>query len=114
MMIQFRLLLLFFISTINILSAEIKVIDSKTNQVQFIRDANQVNRFNYFWSQKQPFRKQQTFQWRYQLTIVDQTGTSNWVYDPKGYAREVTMQHSSVTFQLSPIRSFNRFLIKDK
>ena len=77
-------------------------------------DENQINRFNYFWAQKQPVRKPQAYQWRYQLTIDSPSGKSSWVYDPRGYAREITLQHSSVIFQLSPVRSFNRFLIKDK
>ncbi|MCP3674033.1 MAG: hypothetical protein GY829_06135 [Gammaproteobacteria bacterium] len=110
---QFILLILIFILTPHTWSAEIKVTDSSTNQVQLISDAKQINRFNFFWSQKQPVRKQQTYQWRFQLTIDSPSGKSSWVYDPRGYAREITMQQSSVIYQLSPVRSFNHFLIKD-
>lgn len=110
---HFLLLLLFFSAT-NLWSAEIKITDSSTNHVQLISDANQINRFNYFWSQKQPVRKPQAYQWRYKLMIDGPSGISSWVYDPRGYAREITLQKSSVIFQLSPVRSFNRFLIKDK
>jgi len=110
---KFILLLFFFILSANIWSAEIKITDSATNHVQLINDAKEINRFNYFWSQKQPVSKQQAYQWRYQLIIDSPLGKSSWVYDPKGYAREISMQHSSVIYQLSPVRSFNRFLIKD-
>ncbi|RLA04392.1 MAG: hypothetical protein DRQ47_03455 [Gammaproteobacteria bacterium] len=89
---------------------QVIIIDSKTSQTTKITDATQLNRFNYFWSQKQPAKTPAVYQWRYQLIIETPRGKSRWVYDPKGYARQVSMDKSIDIFLLSPIRSFNRFL----
>jgi len=59
-------------------------------------------------------RKPDIYQWRYQLKIINQSGSSSWVYDPKGYAREISLKQSSVIYQLLPVRAFNHFLTKEK
>ena len=93
---------------------QVKITDTKNNSIQLISDEKQLNRFNYFWSQKQQQNKPQAYQWRYQLIIQDSSGETRWVYDPKGYAREISMNQSTATYQIMPIRSFNRFLTKEK
>ncbi len=92
---------------------QVSIIDSKDNKQRLITDAKQLNRFHYFWSQKQPVRPEQSYDWRYQMTIEEPTGTSRWVYDPKGFAGEITLSKTKAIYHLTPVRSFNRFLIEE-
>ena len=68
--------------------------------------------FYYYWSQKKQLhsQKSQAYQWRYQLMIQDNDKTTRWVYDPRGYAKEVTLNQSSPLYQVNTVRAFNRFL----
>jgi len=91
----------------------VEIIDSKSNQVQHLTEAEKLNRFYYYWSQKQPVKSSSQYQWRYQLTLHDQSGKSRWVYDPRGYLREVSMAKTTTVYQLNPSRAFNRFLVKE-
>ena len=110
------LLLLFLTLALPVYSNEngtrphVKITDSKDNKVTLIKDEKTLNRFNFFWSQKQMMKKNLTFKWRYQFIIYGPSGKSKWVYDPRGYAREITMDKSTVTFKLVPIVSFNGIL----
>ena len=108
------LLTVFLPTTISAATKQVKITDSTNNRVQLISDEKQLNRFNYFWSQKQPVNKPQAYQWRYQLIILGTSGETRWVYDSKGYAREISVNQSTATYQIMPIRSFNRFLTKEK
>jgi len=94
-------------------SSLVTIIDSKDNKQRLISDAKQLNRFHYFWSQKQPVLQEQPFHWRYQITIKGPGGSSRWVYDPKGFAGEISLSKSKVIYRLNPIRSFNRFLMEE-
>jgi len=93
-------------------SSFIVITDSTINQQITLTDDKKINRFYYYWSQKQPLQSQknQAYQWRYQLLIQDNNKSSRWVYDPRGYAREVTLNQSSRIYQFSSVRTFNRFL----
>ncbi|PCJ51025.1 MAG: hypothetical protein COA74_00745 [Gammaproteobacteria bacterium] len=95
----------------------VEITDSSSNQQLKITDDARLNRFYYYWSQKQPLhstKSAQTYQWRYQLQIQDKNEQRRWVYDPRGYAREVTLNKSSVIYQFSSVRSFNRFIVHTK
>jgi len=109
----FLLLIFSVFTTISAATLQLKITDANDNQVQLITDKKQLNRFDYFWSQKQPVNKPHNYQWRYQLIIEQQSGTSKWVYDLKGFAREISLHQSTVIYQLGPIRSFNNFLNKE-
>ena len=93
-------------------SSSVAITDSTTNLLSKLTDSNKLNSFNYYWSQKQPLhsQKRQSYQWRYQLVIQDNSNTSRWVYDPRGYARELTLNESSKVYQLATVRAFNNFL----
>ena len=94
----------------NKLNNQLHIIDSKTNQTITVTDKNKLQRFNYFWAQKQPITKTQTYHWQYQLMINDSNTKSKWVYDPKGFAREVTLNKKATIYQFSSARSLNHFL----
>ncbi|MFT5452715.1 MAG: hypothetical protein ACI9N9_002210 [Enterobacterales bacterium] len=93
-------------------SSSVAVTDSTTHWQSTLTDSKKLNSFNYYWSQKQLLhaQKSQAYQWRYQLQIQDNDKTSKWVYDPRGYAREVTISPTSKVYQLNTARAFNRFL----
>ena len=107
---------------------QIKITDSKNAKDIFITDPGLINRFNYFWSQKAPLLKQklkqkhkqkqnlkqQQYQWRYQITIQNSIAISTWVYDPKGYTKQLSLKQTGATYKLTAIRAFNRFLKMDK
>ncbi len=92
---------------------QVSIIDSKDNKQRLITDAKQLNRFYYFWSQKQPVRQEQSYNWRYQITIEEPGGISRWVYDPKGFAGEITLSKTKEIYLLTSVRSFNRFLMEE-
>ncbi|MFT5521137.1 MAG: hypothetical protein ACI9IA_001737 [Enterobacterales bacterium] len=93
-------------------SPSVIITDSITNWQSTLTDSKKLNSFYYYWSQKKPFhaQKNQVYQWRYQLLVQDNNKTSRWVYDPRGYAREVTLNQSSTVYQLATIRAFNSLL----
>ena len=94
----------------NKLESHLIITDSKTNQTIQLIDKVKLQRFNYFWSQKQPIKKSHSYHWQYQLLIKDNNGESKWVYDPKGFAREVTLNQTASIYQVTSARSLNRFL----
>jgi len=116
--VQQRLLLLLTLTFNSLLYAEsvqqmkpsVVITDSKNQAVFTINTDDTLNRFNYFWSQKQMLNDNKIHQWRYQLLISNQSGETHWVYDPKGFAREITMDNTGKTYLLGTTRSFNRFL----
>lgn len=91
------------------LDNQVLITDSKTKKTIKITKTNTLQRFNYFWSQKQPIKKSHAYQWQYQLLIKGNHGESKWVYDPKGFAREVTLKQTAAIYQVSSARSLNRF-----
>jgi len=95
------------------IKSQVNIIDSKNSKQRLITDARQLNRFHYFWSQKQPVRQEQIYNWRYQIIIEDTGGVSRWVYDPNGFAGEITLSKTKAIYHLTPIRSFNRFLMEE-
>ncbi len=92
---------------------QVSIIDSKDNRQRLITDAKQLNRFHYFWSQKQPVKQEESYNWRYQITIEEPAGISRWVYDPKGFAGKITLSKTKEISHLTPVRSFNRFLMEE-
>jgi len=96
----------------NIAKKYVQITDSANQRLYTVSDDNKLNRFYYFWSQKQPLytTKQQKYHWRYQLLIHDRNTVSRWVYDPRGFAQEISMQKSSLIYQFTSARSFNSFL----
>lgn len=96
--------------------SQVKVTVSTKGESHSITETKLLNQFHYFWSQKQPITssKSLTFRWLYQFVIGEGSGKSSWVYDPRGYAKKVTLKDSSVVFRLSSTRSFNRFLKRDQ
>ncbi len=92
---------------------QVSIFDSKDNRQRLITDAKQLNRFHYFWSQKQPLRQEHNYDWRYQISIEEPGGTSRWIYDPKGFVGEITLSKTKVIYYLTPVRSFNRFLMEE-
>ena len=88
----------------------INIADSNNAQGVNIINPDQINRFNYYWSQKQPIKKQHSYQWRYQIDFETQSGKNRWVYDTNGYTRKVSMDKSSTIFKLSAPRAINRFI----
>jgi len=94
-------------------TSTIKITNSLNNRERAISDAKELNRFHYFWSQKQPVKNNKAIQWRYQILISERGKKSRWVYDPKGYAREISLKKSNVIYRLTPIRSFNRFILQE-
>ena len=93
-------------------SPSVIITNSTSNWQSKLTDNKKLNSFYYYWSQKQLLhsQKNQAYQWRYQLLIQDHNKTSQWVYDPRGYAREVTLNQSSPVYQLNAARAFNRYL----
>ncbi len=91
----------------------VTITDSANNNEWIISNAMLLNRFHYFWSQKQALNNNRPFQWRYQISITEHGKKSRWVYDPNGYAREITFNQTALIYQLNPIRSFNRFIRQD-
>ena len=112
---KYVILLLTFVgvSTLSAATLQVKITDSDDNSIRLITDEKQLNRFDYYWSQKQPVNMAEKYHWRYQLLIDEPSGKSQWVYDNNGYAREISINQASVVYQLGPIRSFNKFLNKE-
>jgi hypothetical protein len=93
-------------------SPSVAITDSATNLQSTLTDNKKLNSFYYYWSQKRQLhsQKNQAYQWRYQLLIQANNKTNRWVYDPRGYAREVTINQSSRVYQFTTVRAFNSFL----
>lgn len=107
------LMLLLFNVSLSAAESSILIRDSRTGQSKTLINSTEINRFNYYWSQRSQRGGKQQYQWRYQLIINDKSGESRWVYDTDGYLREITMGDVSPIYQLTPIRAFNRFLAKE-
>jgi hypothetical protein len=92
-------------------SSSVAITDSITNWQSTLTDSKKLNSFYYYWSQKQPLHSQKSkvYQWRYQLLIQGKNKTSRWIYDPQGYAKEITLNQASPVYELGTARALNRF-----
>ncbi len=109
--------------TVHSVLQKVSIVDSYNNKNMELTSDTLLNRFNYIWSQKQPLlvnqghsnqrhsnQQKDAYQWRYQITITQNSKMSKWVYDINGYARKISMGGQSTIFKLSSGRSLNQLL----